>query len=692
MNLRTNPDHIVYACSIFKQSLVYEGPAEGKLKEHWRLRSSKELLDLKICDMACGSGAFLVQVCIYLAERLLEAWETAEKRVEGSPRITPYGEVSTGLPEEQFIPVDRQERLTYARRLVAERCVYGVDKNPLAVEMAKLSLWLLTLAKDKPFTFLDHAIRCGDSLVGLSSIDQLLRFSMTENAKVRPLMEQQRQQIEKRLQATMLLRKQIETQPSNTPQDVERKIKMLENVEDQTKRLRYAADMLLAATWEAKNIGELESSLNGMLAEVEYKFKDLPVEQLDADAKKCLRRAGLEDRFHWPLEFPEVFMDRSGFDAFVCNPPFMGGQKITGYLGTDYRDFLVEQLASGKRGSADLCAYFSLRGASLLRESGQFGFLATNTIAQGDTREVGLDQLTADGYVIPQAIPSRPWPGQASLEVALIWLRRGRWNTPFILDDKAVTGISSFLTEPGTVVGTPKRLLANADKSFTGSYVLGKGFVIDPAEAQRLIDNDPCNRDVILPYVDGEDLNSRSDQSPSRWIINFFDWPLDRDSAPDGYDGRVAADYPQCLDIVTSRVKPDRDRLANGDATARDRARRWWQFARPSRNLYNTISELDWVLPISSVSKHPTFAPVPVDIVFDHNLTVLALERWSDLAVVGSRIHFNGPPSTVPLLNEDWLSPFRLLRYLPIPDHHNESLYHRSVLPRSPPTGHALQR
>ena len=219
------------------EPLVYEGPAEGKPREQWRLRSAKELLDLKICDMACGSGAFLVQVCIYLSLRLLEAWEEAEKRVQGSPRITPYGEVSKGLPDEQLIPVDRQERLIYARRLVAERCIYGVDKNPLAVEMAKLSLWLLTLAKDKPFTFLDHAIRCGDSLVGLSSIDQLLRFSMTENAKVRPLMEQQRQQIEKRLEATMLLRKQIETLPSNTPQDIERKTQMFANVEDQTKRL-----------------------------------------------------------------------------------------------------------------------------------------------------------------------------------------------------------------------------------------------------------------------------------------------------------------------------------------------------------------------------------------------------------------------------------------------------------------------
>ena len=350
------------------EPLVYEGPAEGKPREQWRLKSAKELLDLKICDMACGSGAFLVQVCIYLAERLLEAWEEAEKRVEGSPRITPYGEVSKGLPDEQLIPLDRQERLIYARRLVAERCIYGVDKNPLAVEMAKLSLWLLTLAKDKPFTFLDHAIRCGDSLVGLSSIDQLLRFSLTENAKVRPLMEQQRQQIEKRLEATMLLRKQIETLPSNTPQDIERKAKMFENVVDQTKRLTYAADMLLAATWEAKNVGELESALNGMLAEVEYKFKDLPAEQLEEEARKRLRKAGIAGRFHWPLEFPEVFVDRGGFDAFVCNPPFMGGQKITGNMGTAYRDYLVEHLARGKRGSADLCAYF--RPASRLLAAG----------------------------------------------------------------------------------------------------------------------------------------------------------------------------------------------------------------------------------------------------------------------------------------------------------------------------------
>ena len=91
-----------------------------------------------------------------------------------------------------------------------------------------------------------------------------------------------------------------------------------------------------------------------------------------------------------------------------------------------------------------------------------------------------------------------------------------------------------------------------------GSIVLGMGFVLEPDEARRLIDKDPRNKDVLFPYLNGEDLNSRPDQSPSRWVINFFDWPLDRDSAPEDYEGPVAADYPDCLG----------DRRGEGEARA----------------------------------------------------------------------------------------------------------------------------
>src|SRR6202044_1473851 len=86
---------------------------------------------------------------------------------------TPYGDPSLGLPDEALLPAGQEERVLIARRLVAERCLYGVDKNPMAVEMAKLSLWLITLAKDRPFSFVDHALRTGDSLLGITDLGQL---------------------------------------------------------------------------------------------------------------------------------------------------------------------------------------------------------------------------------------------------------------------------------------------------------------------------------------------------------------------------------------------------------------------------------------------------------------------------------------------------------------------------------------
>lgn len=118
---------------------MYEGPQEGLPKEQWTLKSPKDILELKVCDMAMGSGAFLVQACRYLAERLTEAWENAEKLHPGEILITPEGGFSQGSPSERLVPADADERLAIARRVVADRCLYGVDINPMAVEMAKLS-------------------------------------------------------------------------------------------------------------------------------------------------------------------------------------------------------------------------------------------------------------------------------------------------------------------------------------------------------------------------------------------------------------------------------------------------------------------------------------------------------------------------------------------------------------------------
>jgi hypothetical protein len=621
------------------EPLVYIGPAEGKPREEWKLRSAKELLGLKICDMACGSGAFLVQTDRYLSERLVEAWEDAEKLHPGVPGITPEGTASTGAANELIIPKDTNERIAYARRLIAQRSLYGIDKNPLAVEMAKLSLWLLTLAKDKPFTFLDHAIRCGDSLVGVNSETQLKTFSLAGQG-IGITLPNFLDMIPRIMDATRLLRVRLEKIADDTIGNVEEKQRLFENVRFQTKRLNYAADRLLAASWRPAKPTERVALLRVALQEVDGRIRDVDPDTLEAEGRASREEVRCPQPFHWAMEFPEVFLDRGGFDAFVCNPPFMGGKKITGNLGTDYREYLVEHLARGKKGNADLCAYFFLRAGSLLRENGQGGLLATNSIAQGDTREVGLDQLTAYGFILPRAIPSRKWPGTASLEVAHIWMRKGRWEPPYMLDDKPVSGVSPYLTETGTISGPPHRLAINAGKSFIGSYVLGMGFVLEPDEAERLIAKDARNKAVLFPYLNGEDLNSRPDQTPSRWIINFFDWPLDRHSAPEGYEGPMAADYPDCLLIVQQKVKPERDKLGlKNDSSARAYAKHWWQYGRKGIELYRAIAGMERVWVRTIHANLNSIASVPTSIVFSHALAVFSATDYDFFSILQSVFH-----------------------------------------------------
>jgi hypothetical protein len=203
-------------------------------------------------------------------------------------------------------------------------------------------------------------------------------------------------------------------------------------------------------------------------------------------------------------------------------------------------------------------------------------------------------------------------------------------------------------------VGKPFRLTANENKSFQGSIVLGSGFLLQPDEARALIDKNPRNKDVLFPYLNGEDLNSRPDQSPSRWVINFFDWPLDRSSdsrwetatererkewlqagvVPEDYPDPVAADYPECLAIVEDRVRPERE--LNSDGLAR---RKWWLHLRPRPELYTTISGMERVLVIALTSRTLAFAFQPSDIVYAHAVGVFATPDAGVFSLLQSTVH-----------------------------------------------------
>lgn len=616
------------------QPLVFDGPADGVPKEQWKLRSAKDILDLKVCDIACGSGAFLVQACRYLSERLMEAWDAEEKIAQPQTqqtlfgdapakhpecvRITPYGLPSQGGLFEQLVPLDPDERLTYALRIVAQRCIYGVDKNPLATEMAKLSLWLLTLAKDKPFEFLDHSVRCGDSLVGITNTEQLLKFNLDGKGEDNRLFLHF---LHERVNEAIVSRRKIEEMQVNTVEDVENQDRILRETNEKLDRLKCAADMLIAAEFTPGSAADKRDVRDQAAIRVTANFHQTDLATFRREAQQALRG---QTTFHWPLEFPEVIVDRNGFDAIIGNPPFMGGQKITGAFGDPYREYLVGHLANGKRGSADICAYFFIRGVDMLRDHGQLGSLATNTIAQGDTREVGLDQLLDGTCVIPRAVRSRPWPGVASLEIALVWVRKGKWASLFVLDEQETTGITAFLTTPGTVTGNPFRLKANEGKSFQGSNVLGMGFVLTPDEAKSLIAKDPRNKDVLFPYLNGEELNSSPDHSPSRWVINFFDWPIEK-----------ARKYPDCFRIVEEKVRPER--VAN--TYSKSAREKWWLYERSRPELYEAIAGMERVLVVAQVSRTLAFCLVPNQSVFTHKLVVFPFSEADYYAVLQSAFH-----------------------------------------------------
>ena len=553
------------------EPLVYVGVSEGLPQSEWRLRSPQEILNLKICDPTMGSGAFLVQVCRFLAARLLESWEG----LEGSKIFTVFGNISKPDLDEALIPDDDLDRSIVAKRLIAERCVYGVDKNPLAVEMAKLSLWLETLQKDKPFTFVDHALRCGDSLVGVT-VEQLRFWDLDVSSHVHQL-GIGINEVWIRIREAISKRMELESFTVNSREDRAKKEALLAESQARIRDLKDRAD-LLVMSYLASCKRSQQDDLRRELLLVANGEMDVSVSQ-----RELLPDLEALRPFHWELEFPEVFLPsppaplprgegrknkkdvllsplalngrgaggEGGFDAICGNPPFMGGKKITGAMGTAYRDFLVEWVANNVKGNADFVAYFFLQISRLLKDDGCFGLVATNTISQGDTREIGLDQVATKGKIY-RAIPSRPWSGTAALEVSYVWAKKGEWKGEYFLDNQPVKAITPYLTVQSSELGKPYRLEANSGKSFQGSIVLGMGFVLEPVEAKALITKNPKNQDVLFPYLNGSDLNGNPDQSPARWVINFRDWALspEHDDPQKPKGAPYATDYPDCLEIL----------------------------------------------------------------------------------------------------------------------------------------------
>ena len=594
-----------------------------------------QILDLKVCDPAMGSGAFLVEACRQLGDALVEAWRV-------------HGEV----PE---IPPDEDEEI-FARRLIAQRCLYGVDRNPMAVDLAKVSLWLVTLAKDHALTFVDHALRHGDSLVGLSR-KQIEAFHWKEDMlSVRAGFETMR--IHQQMGKVADLRRRIREAGEST---TDRELQLLwMDARDELDEVTLFGDLVLAAFFEGDKPKKREAKRAEFANAVASGNADCDrgwlTERRDEDPPLA--------PFHWQLEFPEVFeRDNPGFDAIVGNPPFAGKNTVTAGNIDRYPDWL-KQMHEQSHGNADLVAHFFRRAFNLVREGGAFGLIATNTIAQGDTRSTGLRWICENGGAIYDATRRYQWPGQAAVVVSVVHVHRGTWEGKRRLDGADAPDITAFLFHRGGH-DDPARLKANVGKSFQGSIVLGMGFTFDDtdkkgiatslAEMWRLIEAEPRNREAIFPYIGGEEVNTSSTQAYHRYVINFRDYPLRRENlgeqwggadedqrrewlqrgiVPLDYPGPVAADWPELLAIVEERVKPER--AAQKDKGAKEK---WWQFIRPRPELHATIANLERVLAISRLGQQGAFTFLSNHVVFADRLIVFPFDTHAAFCALQSRPH-----------------------------------------------------
>ncbi len=612
-------------------------PTEAEIASVWKstpfairysLFASQALLRLRVADISCGSGHILL---------------AAARRIGTELAI-----VRTG--EEQPSP----EAFRAAVRDVIRECIYGVDLNPLAVELCKVALWLEAHIPGQPLNFLDHHIKCGNAIVGyarreevergvpdeafktLPGDDKKIASDLRKRNKAERLDHQRRQQqlnfspvADEQLAHVLQHWREIAGLPEKTPDQIAAKKKRYEEFVSTT-------DAFLLKQILAIPIAQFylpKTDPKKLITDAEFRLywtgQRTPQGQATAVAWAMAHQKRF---FHWFLEFPEIFQSlendpakssnhwKPGFDLILGNPPYLGGQALSGTYGHAFCEYVKWEYAPA--GLSDLVAYFVRRIYTLLRPGGFTAFITTNSIKDGDIRKDGLEQVIAQGGSINMAVRGIKWPGQAKLVVSLVAMHKGDWKGIYSLDGQNVTTINAYF-EDAQISGEPENLLENENHVFQGSIFLGDGFLLTHEEADRLRSADPKNADVLYPIINGQELNNQPDQKPGRSIINFHDWTMDK-----------AQRYTEPFKIIETLVKPFRatqNRQRNRDY--------WWNYAEHRPGLNRGLRPIKRCFGAAATTKYLNFSAAPTNQVFLNTIYVFTTDRWDLYAVVQSTIH-----------------------------------------------------
>jgi type I restriction-modification system DNA methylase subunit len=332
-----------------------------RLAEANRAGKSKveAILSLKVCDPAMGSGHFLVETVEFLAEAVLRAAEQ-------------------DLPNH--LSLTEEDPLSWAKRAVVRHCIYGVDLNPLAVELAKVSLWLVTIARDRPLSFLDHRLKCGNSLVGSTLLDMgWLPKERPERIEVPVTQEQSL------VNELLNVLGEIEAGLEETVGDVKRK-------EEAYRRLSGSKDYI-----RYKFLGDVHTGLFFLSVKpdmIRSQYMEIANEVVYRDPEKWVRKTSVtwahaaekeavaHGAFHWQLEFPDVLVNPErgsgrGFDAIIGNPPYVRVESAD----KAERKYLMENPHYRCLvGRFDLSLPFLEQGLRLTRTGGRFGMIVSSPV------------------------------------------------------------------------------------------------------------------------------------------------------------------------------------------------------------------------------------------------------------------------------------------------------------------------
>ena len=438
------PDYIVkYIVEHTAGSLLAEISQRPEVKAGKEDSFADAVLALNICAPAMGSGHFLVEATTHLADEIVYHPTTKPRAVK-----------------------DEDER-AYWRRRVVEACIYGVDLNPLAVELAKLSLWLTTIATDQPLNFLDHHLRCGNSLIGarLEDIGQVPTLKRKKAAELK-LKWMATENLQAALQKAVQTVRSIEASASANIGDVKNKEKLwLDSVRPALLPFRTVANLwtscyfgndlpqedyealieLLDIHPDKIKLWKSPTEFQNITAEAIQKGTlKLRGREFDVNRLKHLcsflfrsERSGEERHFfHWELEFPEVFFhengsrrENPGFDAVIGNPPYVSfGLGRTDTLDTPLRSYFESQYADSAEYKISMYALFIQRASDLLSNGGGSGLILPDSFLTGRYfSKIRRHMVTKTAICRVVRFNKDFWgSGDVGFPVILIWFRMPR--------------------------------------------------------------------------------------------------------------------------------------------------------------------------------------------------------------------------------------------------------------------------